>query len=285
MFSPIVVTMGDSNVYPYLRYQAETVKRFMPNAEYLIWDLGLKPTDVNSMAEFGTVKKLKDTNYDKIKELSNAELDKYLRQDFAHITRPSLAKPFCLLATSKITTRPIIYLDSDAFFNKPLPLDTFDNSFDVMVTLRSLKRGSQEEVAKTPRAWRFKLLNAGVLFFYGHKVSRFLEWFISDFILQDPALSDQGNWNRIANLCVGFDWRHYGKYFMYGPDGTEYKMWISPCVTYNKFVNRGSAKVITKTGMRFAEDFYIGHAKGRSKRDKKCECWLDFRDWLGVELW
>jgi hypothetical protein len=279
--------MGDTNVFPYLRYQAETIKKHMPHANYLIWDLGLRQKEANQMSTFGTVKKLTDFGYDKLKALPDAELDKYLRQNFAHITRPSLAKPFCLLASSHITKNPLIYLDSDAFFNKPLAPDCFDGDdtdFDVMVTLRSTKRGSQEEVAKAPRNWRFKLLNAGVMFFQGDKVTEFLNWFINDFILEDPALSDQGNWNRVINLCSGLDWRSYGKFDLRGPNGTDYRVWVAPCVVFNKFVNKGTKKIITLNGLSYDDEFCIGHAKGRSKRDRHCGSWIDFKDWLGVEL-
>jgi len=267
----LIMSLADNIVFPFIRWQAETVKRHGGNCKYIIWDIGLEKQQVKELSEFAEVKDFKEINdiFQKhIAPISNEKLRKGGARSV--ITKASLKKPFCLRQCVLEGYENILYLDADAFLNKN-PFEVFKASFNICVTFKG-PRQSPPDLINRPEKLRFKLLNAGVQLFKGkkHKLLTYFNEFIDNYILERPEISDQGNLNRLIDRCEDWDWTKPRGYHKLLINEVKLNVFIIDCERYNRFVNNGGVPPFT----------IVGHAKGQKKRTFEINTWQDVEKWL-----
>jgi len=271
----LIMSMADEHVFPFIRFQAETVKRHGGECKYIIWDIGLTENQVAELSEIAEVKKFKNSIYEKhIKPIRNA----FFRDGGGRsiISRASLRKPFCLKACVEMGYENILYLDADAFLNK-YPFKIFEINFNIGVTFKGALKSGKPKLREAPNKYRFKLLNAGVQFFKGpkEKLIPYFDEYICNYILKNPKISDQGNLNCLIDRCEKWDWSTpQGEFkLMVKNNKVRLQVLILTCERYNRFVNNGGIPPFT----------IIGHAKGGRKRDFEINTWQDVESWLRRE--
>jgi len=258
-----IITLSDSARFSYVRWQADSVYRKMRDEEYIIYDIGLMPDQIDELLSVPgvTIKKFDDMPtsgeyYNRFDKFSDA----LLRRDGgkAMITRSAAKKAWIIQNELQETNNKIVYMDADAFFNQSmLQDDIFKIDFNVCVTLRK-RQLMPINVLEDPHRWHFKLLNAGVQFFQGDS-KPLLSYFdgFKDFLCEMPELSDQGNLNRYLTKHAGINFTEWLKYYTMKINEDILKLYVIPCLYYNRLINVGS-KLDGVT--------IIAHMKGPSKQ-------------------
>ena len=254
------VTQCDSNRYHFLRWQVESIKKHAPKDEYVIYDHGLEPwqiEEINSCYPKAVIKNFEEIG-EEYHRLIDPIPDIQMRADGgrARITRSSTKKLWCL--KNELTDyNEIVYLDADAFLNHPMGA-VFEWDFDICLTL---KRQQQIpiNVLEDPKHWHFRLINAGVQFFKGepNKLHAYFD-LLKEYILEMPNLSDQGNINRILAKTGGITFTESDKSYSLSIRGETIKISLIRCAIYNRLVRLGED----------LHNFIIAHLKGQGGKIK-----------------
>jgi len=281
-----ICTLADSLAYPFVRYQAQTVRRmgYLNNVftDYYIMDLGLTNDQVQRLSNFADIL---DPEPNMFADLPDTELAKPGNtKERAAITRSSLQK--AIMVKMLQGCERLIYLDADAFFTNCFDThDIFNDSWDVCLTLKNIFPGPVN-VEDDPNKYRFELINCGVQFYQGNKYIDFIEELLT-YTTSNPILSDQGNTNLLLNTCRGLSWMRTGDYTLSCKNSDIVVRLIKcggnkPSIKYNYFINNKTPKVVINGRLQLRDAPVICHAKGLYKRRGEIKTWRDFGIYMGL---